>query len=361
MNNLKEVDDKFTFYYDETNNIRKFYLKDDSFNSTSGLNFVVGGVLHEDDSSTSDIEKLKGLVQLQQTAKEIKLKHIAKGNFSDCLKSEKLKYFFKWLLESDLYVHYTSLNILYFSIVDLIDSVLMNYEKYRELGRWFIDLMKNDFYRVAKQEEDLLIKLFYKFEYPNIKKERALEFIEHLISLVTPYEKVKELHLGITSFRQLLQQSLKTGELPFIMDEEDFILLKDFSTLYMSPIYMFKNSEHIFDREDGIEEEINKYEIINNGKVIDSFRFVDSTKEQLIQISDVIIGVFGKFTTYINTNSLVDLDESISMMNTLQSENLKLLHQIIDKSDKKNKAFLHAIESIEGQEKYGFISRIFEQ
>nr|WP_321355615.1 DUF3800 domain-containing protein [uncultured Draconibacterium sp.] len=357
LNNLQNVDDRFTFYYDETNNIRKFYLNEESFNCVSGVNFIVGGVLYEGSNSTFDIENLKDQIRLQKTANEIKLKHIAKGDFIDCLKSEKLKYFLKWLLDSDLYVHYTSLNILYFSIVDLIDSALMNFEKYHELGRWYIDLMKNDFYRVAKQEEDTVIKLFYKFEYPNIKKDKALEFIDNLIEIITPYEDIEEFHFGITSFRQLLQQSKKTGELPFVMNEEDFILLKDFSNFYMNPIYMFVNSEHIFDREDGIEEEIRKYEIINDGKIINNFKFVDSKEEQLVQISDVFIGILGKFTTYINNSSLSNLDKSISTMNPMQIENLKLIHELIDKSDERNKAFLHAIESFEGQEKYGFVSQ----
>ena len=353
---LKEVDKKFTFYYDETNNIRKFYLKEESFNTTSGLNFIVGGVLHEGEISNSDIGKLKEQIKLQKSAKEIKLKNIAKGDFINCLKDEKLNLFFKWLLDSDLYVHYSNLNILYYSLVDLIDSSI-NFEKFPKLGRWHIDFMKNDFYRVAKMEEDILIKIFYEFEYPNIKKERALEFINILIDILSPYESVDELHFGIASFIQLLKQTKKTGDLPFVMNEEDFILLKDFSTFYMAPIYMFKNSEHIFDREDGIEEEINKYEIINNGRIIDNFRFVDSTEVALIQISDVFIGILGKFTTYINTNSITDIDKSISNMDSMQIENLKLLYKIIEKSEVKNKAFLFAVESLEERKKWALIAQ----
>ena len=38
---------KYHFFYDETNNIRKFYLKDNKFNSDCLDNFVLGGIVFE--------------------------------------------------------------------------------------------------------------------------------------------------------------------------------------------------------------------------------------------------------------------------------------------------------------------------
>jgi hypothetical protein len=42
-----DFDGAYTFYYDETNNIRKFYLRETDFNSTFTDNFVLGGLVHE--------------------------------------------------------------------------------------------------------------------------------------------------------------------------------------------------------------------------------------------------------------------------------------------------------------------------
>lgn len=44
---LRNVDDVYTFYYDETNNIRKFHLVEDGFNVSDPGNFVLGGILHK--------------------------------------------------------------------------------------------------------------------------------------------------------------------------------------------------------------------------------------------------------------------------------------------------------------------------
>jgi len=41
-----DFDGVYTFYYDETNNIRKFYIRKTDFNSTFTDNFVLGGLVH---------------------------------------------------------------------------------------------------------------------------------------------------------------------------------------------------------------------------------------------------------------------------------------------------------------------------
>src|SRR5689334_18368316 len=86
-----DFDSSFTFYHDETNNIRKFYIKEYGFNHSFTANFVLGGIVHE--GISPDIKPLFDKLNLQKTIKEVKLKHIAKGEFLDCLKSEKLNYF----------------------------------------------------------------------------------------------------------------------------------------------------------------------------------------------------------------------------------------------------------------------------
>ena len=37
----------YTFYYDETNNIKTFYVRENDFNYTFTANFVLGGLLHQ--------------------------------------------------------------------------------------------------------------------------------------------------------------------------------------------------------------------------------------------------------------------------------------------------------------------------
>ena len=121
-----DFDAVLSFYYDETNNIRKFYVRETDFNSSFIANFVLGGLVHEGEAP--DVTSLIESFKLQKTTKEVKFKHIAKGDFLNCLKSEKLKLFLQFIKGSKLYVHYSNLNILYWAIVDIVDSAIANSE-----------------------------------------------------------------------------------------------------------------------------------------------------------------------------------------------------------------------------------------
>ncbi len=348
-----DFDSKFVFYYDETNNIKKFYVRENDFNYTFTSNFVLGGLVHE--GIAPNVQPLIDGFKLQKTTKEVKFKHIANGSFLDCLKSEKLRIFLQFIKDGDLYIHYSSLNILYWAIVDIVDSAIANSEVAQQLGLGFSNQLKNDLYKLARLEINSVIQLFYKFEYPNIKKESIIPFINSLTSLFDDYIDSAEFHIGLESLRQILKDAEKNGSLPFIMDEEDYILLKDLSQFYLRPIYTFKNSVHIFDNEDLISETLNGYRILDGESEIKNYSFIDSQASQLIQLSDVFVGLWGKLTNYLNTSTREKISKDIDLLSSLQKSNIDLLIDVEEKSHKKNIGFLHSIDSFEERYKMDLI------
>lgn len=351
-----DFDKRFTFYYDETNNIRKFHVRETDFNYSFTANFVLGGIVHE--GTLPDIHPLFDGLNLQKTIKEVKLKHIAKGEFLDCLSSDKLNFFLKYLLGSDLYVNYSSLNILYWSIVDIVDSAIINSEAALKLNPMFSNHLKNDLYKLAKLEIDSVIELFYNFQYPNIKKESVLEFIAALTSLFDKYLQTDEFHFGLESLRQILKEAKKKSSLPFIMDEENHILLKDFSQFYLRPIYLFKNSVHIFDNEVSISETLAEYKILDGDEEIKNYSFVDSQSSLLIQCSDIFVGLIGKLANYINTSSRNMIINDLNSISKKQQNNIDLIIDLIDKSHNKNIGFLQTTDSYEEISKMNLIWEI---
>lgn len=335
----------YTFYYDETNNIKTFYVRENDFNFTFDANFVLGGLVHQ--GAAPNVKPLIQSFRLQKTAREVKFKHIAFGDFPDCLKSDKLNLFFNFLEESTLYVHYTSLNILYWSIVDIVDSAIMNLPAALKLGPGFSNHLKNDLYKLCRLEIDSVRKLFYDFGYPNIKSDKIGQFIEELTSVFEPYLETEEFHIGLESLRQILKQSAKSGSLPFVMDEEDHLLLANLVDFYMKPIYVFRNSTHIFDNEDSIQQELQNYNILYQGSQIANYSFVDSQDSELTQLSDVFTGIMGKYTQYRNTHSFDEMVSDIENFSEMQLKNLSLFIKLIDKSDRKNPAFIYSTESYE--------------
>lgn len=344
-----DFDSEYTFYYDETNNIKKFYVRENDFNYTFSGNFVLGGLVHL--GFAPDVQPLIDSLKLQKTVKEVKFQHIANGDFLNCLKSKKLKLFLQFLKESGLYVHYSSLNILYWAIVDIVDSAIVQSESARQLGLQFINHLKNDLYKLARLEIDSVVALFYQYEYPNIKAEQVIPFVEALTSLFDGYIETAEFHFGLESLRQILKEAKKKGSLPFIMDEVDYILLKDLSQFYLRPIYLFRYSRHIFDNEDSISEILKDYKILDGKDEIKNYTFVDSQTNVLIQLSDVFVGIMGKLTNYINTSSREKIDNDLGSLSLIQQANIGLLIKVIDKSHNKNIAFLHNTDSYEEMSK----------
>lgn len=259
-----DIDAEYNFFYDETNNIKKFHIKNGDFNHSFDINFVLGGLLYEGEQP--EVDTLFSGLKLQKTTKEIKLNHIAKGDFLDCLKSQKLQYFLKFLLVSKFMVHYSTINVLYYSIVDIVDSAVANTDG-EGIGFDLLWLMKNDLYKLCKLEQEAVAALFYKYQYPNIKADGILDFIYELTSLFVDYEDTEEFHLGLVSLKQILKESKRKKTLPFVMDEQDHVLLKEFYHFYLRPLYVFKNSKHVFDNEDEIKETFDKYELLDDGEI----------------------------------------------------------------------------------------------
>lgn len=338
-----DFDRPYTFYYDETNNIKTFYVRENDFNYTFTANFVLGGLAHEGEAP--DVQSLINSFKLQKTANEVKFKHIAFGDFLDCLRSQKLKLYLEFIKDSNLYVHYSSLNILYWSIVDIVDSAIMNSESAMKLGLPFANRLKNDLYKLARLEIDAVVQIFYGFGYPNIKPLELTGFIEALTELFEPYLSEDDFHFGLESLRQILKEAKKKGSLAFIMDETDHILLSDLSQFYLRPIYTFKTSTHIFDNEDSIRDILNGYRILEDGSEIKNYSFVDSKDNPLTQLSDIFIGFMGKFTQYRNTHTIEEIEIDIQSLIPIQLDNLNLFIDVITKSDQKNPAFLHSTDS----------------
>jgi len=167
---FENIDNKYTFFYDETNNIRKLFLKENGKVNIQlkelNQNFLLGGVCYEDTTTLTsvDFEKLKSDLYLDkkiiENNWEIKFKHIAKGDFLECLKSKKLKTFLEWIISNNLYIHYSSLDIFYWSIVDILESSVEHYKQFRyeELNYYKMIL-----YEVAKVNIEDFLKILTKY------------------------------------------------------------------------------------------------------------------------------------------------------------------------------------------------------
>lgn len=335
-------DINWTFYYDETNNFKKIHIKNrDDFNVNIESNFVLGGLCHD---RSVEIEEtlLFSNIALQKTVSEVKLKHIANGDFPDMLKSSKLTCFLENLLAMPLYLHYQSLNPLYYSLVDIIDS--NHNEKYLEFNR----VLKATIYDVLKSNLSKTKEIIKTYGYPDIDRSDVKRFVHELIDLTENELKKSSFSLEkqrLVILLGFLNDAEDVDKLVFLSDEDELIMIKQLNGLYAQNLYMFINSEHIFDNESDIQNSFAKVKMVYGGKAICNYSFVDSKSSLLVQASDVIIGVIGKLFSFIRLTDTSLLDSVISDMTKTQLKNLDLLLTLYNKSIDKNPSFINNIES----------------
>src|SRR5713226_8064085 len=102
LHGLTKADGVYTFYHDETNNIRRLHINAGRLNVAELKVFVLGGIVHEGEPRATEIQSLREAMRTQKSAAEIKLEHVAKGNFLDVLASRKLTTFLRWVADSGL-------------------------------------------------------------------------------------------------------------------------------------------------------------------------------------------------------------------------------------------------------------------
>lgn len=342
LNHLRNTDDLYTFYYDETNNFRRVYLTDSGLNVAQSDNFVLAGILHKGLHNNADFSSLFGSLNLQKTTYDLKLKHVAKGSFLEMLKSEKLRCVLEWLPKNGFFIHYFNLNVIYWSIVDIVDSIV------GEAPHPFYVMnhmaIKSDLYELVIKNREAFLRKLHDFNYPDVQKEKGRDFCCWLVEFVS--QNRDELpHFNGQVLTSLVKESLRIGELPFISGFHGKELISDFMAFYMRTLCLFKNSRHIFDEEHCIESSLKDFSLMDEDEAIINYEFFRSEDVKEIQLSDVIAGFLGKYFTYIKDVSFDQMTVDRDGLNAQQQATLRALKELVDVSDDLSNGFFNKVAS----------------
>ncbi|MFM5404695.1 DUF3800 domain-containing protein [Aeromonas veronii] len=381
------MENKYTFYYDESQNVRKLYLsnKVDGYNidhdkhKDNAVNFLLGGIAHRGDCINIDIDSLKKIIELQSNAKEFKFNHVARGDFLSVLNSRKLTGFLEWLCNSDLYVHYFNLNMEYWAYLDIVEDCILHCLTLKELEfksdvhfRMYSDAHKNVLYNVVCDNRVGFIRLLKEYDFPYLKG-RENEFMKMLYMLVMSYNikvhsdprKNQYEKLYANSLRELILLCLETGidDLTLTMDirtdvvkSDDRILVDGFSTFYQHRANQFPDSQHIFDEERIVEKDLARRKEHSDELKELKYRFVKSTDNELIQVSDVIAGFLQKYFHYLNKTKISEVCDGRKNLNEQQMKNVNLIQKLINKSDSEDEKLLfYVMSSLEHEKHIAFM------
>ncbi|WP_202941662.1 DUF3800 domain-containing protein [Alteromonas macleodii] len=349
---LQGVDDTYTFFYDETNNIRKLYLTGYGVNVNQPHNFVLAGIACRGVSHDSDFDSLFDSLKLQKTAKELKLHQIAKGSFLDMLKSKKLTQLLEWLDEQEYYIHYFNLNVLYWSIIDILDSIIG--EAHNPFFTRNHLQLKSDFYEIALLNSTEFLKKLADFNYPDVSKEKRDEFChwtillskQHSDFLPAPRSKM---------LTDLLKTSLTLDELPYISNGHGKKLIDDFSVFYLQKLYIFKKSQHIFDDEEHIQQLIADFPMELGIKPIMNHQFVKSHHSRGVQVSDVVAGFLGKYFNYLKNTNNEQLMSDLGHLTEYQLATFKALNRILTTSDETSRGFFTVVNTEAERQRHYYV------
>ena len=332
----------YTIYCDESSNAIKFRFKDETgkLNVDWRNDFVLAGIAYEGDTPPFDIDKLFASFKLQKTVTDAKLKNIADYNgedinrLVDILKSKKVNLFLNTLWNSNTYIQWSTQSLLYFSLVDIVDSV-MN-----------IPLMsngiKNVLYKYVRFGLDYFLEFLARYSYPNIKKEKVEDFCEEFISWIESIEPLsQEDELCLEFLRQGAKSSKKSGVLLFLTENRDNLLIENFVPIYASRLGEFPSSTIYFDKCGIAEENIDALANVFCDIKKPTYDFLVSTDSRWIQICDFVSGIIAALLAFVNENDIDEINTIIEAFDETQKHNLKLLMGLIRKSATKNKYFDH--------------------
>ncbi len=351
MGGLSKADAAYTLYYDETNNIRRLYVTSDGFNVQDPKCFVLGGIAHHGPPRDLDFPTLRRALKLQPSTEDMKLSHVAKGDFLSVLGSPRLSAFLEWLEAEDHFIHYQVLDPLYWSTVDIIDSILAEAGQ-PQLMALHANL-KNDLHVVMRHPPSQLHDLFHRYRYPNVGPEGAPAFVLELLDLLDARRSILE-PFNAQMLKGVLQMGRRLDTLPFLEDAPDNILIDEFSSFYLNRIYMLRNATHVLDTEPEIIARLQAVPLESDGRPLRNFRFIArSHDEPGVQISDVIAGLFGKFFTWTIASNRREVGDARDALSPVQLRNRELLSRLLGRSLEENEMFAQNTFCLEDQYKAG--------
>ena len=144
-------------------------------NAEEGIanDFILGGVLFKGVTPPCDVDKL--FDGLKINASEIKFRTLAGrgADFWTAISKKPIQQFLSWLDSSGLYVHYATLNNMYFSVVDIVDSLFAAQPQFN-FGLEWTQSFNSSLHIFFINHMDVILPKLHSYNYPSLDKEDCL-------------------------------------------------------------------------------------------------------------------------------------------------------------------------------------------
>lgn len=154
-----------------------------------------------------------------------------------------------WIDKSPFYIHYTNVNNLFYTLVEIFDSIV-EFDEISEFGYDYFKL-KSVFYYMFEGKADTLQALMFKYKYPNIQKEEIGSFCNDLLFLLGRRREMREEEKFLAG---MLARAAELDELIFLHENDDYVMQDNYVEFYIDPIRKYQKSKHIFDEETTVQD-----------------------------------------------------------------------------------------------------------
>lgn len=340
LHGIEPYEGILTFFYDESGNCRKFSLTKNGVNFEDSLwgDFVLAGVAYDGVENNIDFCDMYQALEYKEGQKELKFKHLYHNSSDFCsfLNSKRLTGFLRWLRNSGLFVHYSALNNLFYSLVDIVDSL---WEDFPQCIIYIWDI-KSALYDFTVEHCDEIIDLLFRYGYPNVTQCRM--FCSELCDIILYYNDDNEYDSGfyLELLRQMLKAAGKKDELVFVQNNAPYVLIKEYYLFYLERCEMFSQSRHFFDEEVTVQKQLSGIQLYENGQQINNYFFEKSHENIYIQISDMIAGLLRKLFAFLDATTFQTALSLSKELNETQKRNLMVILELITISDHKSVLFI---------------------
>lgn len=365
--NCNNLNRKIYFYSDESGNSRNFNINKERYNESVQTQFTLGGLATKEKVNEDDVRALFDSLDLQSNVKEVKFKHVSNskkksnGNFLEEINNPKLLIVMEWLLKKEnWFLQYDNLNLFYYAVVDIVDSLCVSQEN-TDCYEEYTIVLKNYIYKNLIQESEYWCKIFYQHGYPDLKKDDILDFCEKLETFLENRDTEDKMdRFAQKELKKLFELAKEKQSLPFIQENKKHILINSFKDIFLNKIILFDNSKIILDCEDQIKKEFTELGI-DMSYLSQRYMFVNSKEYLIIQLCDIVVGFVNRLYFYLASKSIEQLRIEISSM-SFEENNFNVLccfFELIDKSDKEEPAFISSSSVLSEYEKFNYLYNFF--
>lgn len=332
-------------YYDETENCRSVSYGGGAIKDAQAIerNFILGGIAVTDPGVTAEL--VEGCAELPSPSGEVKCKPVLGGSsdFWKVLRRKEVAAFLELLDRPGVVVHYHAQDNLYYSIVDIVDSVI-HLPGHEHMAACHREL-KNALYLCASQDRVGFLNDLATFGYPNIALSEVGSFCRYIVDLLesmlglNPLLEESQNGFFVESLRQMMKTASKADRLVLLEGNKEGVLVEGFSAHYQTTCMLLPEATHHFDRETHVSMKL--VESLGN------FEFVDSKSEPLVQLSDVWVGLLSKLFRFLDEWAEDPKPQRAVLAASQQLENLRTIKRLIDRADSTHQSLLSNCNAVD--------------